>query len=190
MSWFKRRNISEDTDEQLLQRYKANGDLAELGNLYQRYMPLVYGVCLKYLHDEELSKDAVMQIFEELITKAKDHDVKQFKSWLYVLSRNYCLMQLRAAKKQEVISIVDVMESAFVLHPEDSQDKEAYLRSLERCLQKLTNAQKQSIDLFYLNNKCYKEIAETTGYSLNEVKSYIQNGKRNLKICLDKNREQ
>src|ERR1700748_1081029 len=86
-------------DEKLLQEYRQRGDLAVLAALYGRYMHLVYGVCLKYLKDEEASKDAVMQIFEELITKASKHDVKQFKPWLHVVTRNFCLMQLRSAKK-------------------------------------------------------------------------------------------
>jgi RNA polymerase sigma factor (sigma-70 family) len=149
---------------------------------------LVYGVCLKYLKDEEQAKDAVMGIFEELINKTKKHDIKQFRSWLYVLSRNYCLIQLRSGKKIELVNLDDFMEFSPVLHPDDN-DREAAMMALERCMDKLNQAQKQSIILFYLNEKCYKEIVDLTGFSLNEVKSYIQNGKRNLKICLEKDSE-
>jgi RNA polymerase sigma factor (sigma-70 family) len=189
MSWFNKKSKPDETgDESLLSAYHSSGDLAFLGKLYEKYMPLVYGVCLKYLQDEEQGKDAVMQIFEELINKASRHDIKQFRSWLYVLSRNYCLMQLRSAKKMEMLSVDDVMESAFVLHPEDS-DKEEYLLSLENCMGKLIATQRESIDLFYLQEKCYKDIAGQTGYTMNEVKSFIQNGKRNLKICMEKNSE-
>ncbi len=91
-------------DDKLLTLYRESGDLLHVGKLYEKQMPLVYGVCLKYLKDEEQAKDAVMGIFEELTIKVKQHDIKQFKSWLYVLSRNYCLMQLRAGKKMEVIN--------------------------------------------------------------------------------------
>lgn len=177
---------NETEDQRLLQLYRKSGDLAVLGKLYQPYMPLVYGVCLKYLKDEELCKDAVMQLFEELIDKANRHEIKQFRGWLYVVARNYCLMQLRSAKKLDVIGIDDVMENTLVLHPDD-EDKETTAKALERCLEKLPAAQKQSVNLFYYNEKCYKEIADETGFTLNEVKSYIQNGKRNLKICLEKN---
>ena len=172
-------------DEELLQRYRKNGDLAVLGRLYQKYMQLIYGVCLKYLKDEEPAKDAVMAIFEELVTKVKQHEVKQFRSWLYVLARNYCLMQLRSDKKMETIGLDDFMEFNPVLHPEDNNKEEA-LTALEKCMDKLMPAQKQSVDLFYLKEKCYKEVADLTGFSLNEVKSYIQNGKRNLKFCLER----
>ncbi|OCX53772.1 RNA polymerase subunit sigma-70 [Mucilaginibacter sp. PPCGB 2223] len=174
-------------DERLLQEYRQTGDLALLAALYQKYMHLVFGVCLKYLKDDELSKDAVMQIFEELIVKVNKHDIRQFKSWLYVLSRNYCLMQLRSGKKMQTDALDDIMELAEDLHHDD--DREEDLAALERCKEKLPPAQKLSIQLFYIEEKCYKEIAEDTGYSMNEVKSYIQNGKRNLKICLEKNRE-
>lgn len=112
-------------------------------------MPLVYGVCLKYLKDEEQSKDAVMQIFEELITKINRQEVKQFRSWLYVLNRNYCLMQLRSLKKLHVISIDQVMELPFVLHPEGEDNKQR-LQQLEDCMQKLTTAHQQTIELFYI----------------------------------------
>jgi len=178
----------EAADIQLLNSYRESGDLAVLGKLYKPYMPLVYGVCLKYLKDEDLCKDAVMQIFEELIDKVTRHEVKQFRGWLYVLARNYCLMQLRSAKKFDTVSITDVMENTFILHP-DHEDKEETIKALERCMEKLPAAQKHSVNLFYYEEKCYKDIADETGYTLNEVKSYIQNGKRNLKICLDKQGE-
>lgn len=176
----------EAEDIKLLNSYRKSGDVAVLGRLYKPYMGLVYGVCLKYLKDEEACKDAVMQIFEELVDKAVRHDVKQFRPWLYVLARNYCLMQLRSAKKMDVISMDDVMENSITMHP-DEENKEEAMKALERCMEKLPAAQKQSVNLFYYNDKCYKEIADETGYTLNEVKSYIQNGKRNLKICLEKN---
>ena len=186
MSFFKRPIINTDAaDEQLLTDYRASGDLTVLGKLFEKQVPLVYGVCLKYLKDEEIAKDAVMSIFEELVVKVKQHDIKQFKSWLYVLSRNHCLMQLRVGKKMEMVNLDDVMEFSLVLHPDDD-NREAAMAALEGCMDKLTAAQKQSVSLFYLSGKCYKEIVDLTGFSLNEVKSYIQNGKRNLKICLEK----
>jgi RNA polymerase sigma factor (sigma-70 family) len=189
MNWFSKKKKHDETDdESLLQHYVESGDLDLLGQLYQKYMPLVYGVCLKYLQDEEQSKDAVMQIFEELIVKVSRQEIKQFRSWLYVLCRNFCLMQLRSSKKMETISINEFMEFPFVLHPE-GEDIEERIKGLEACMEKLTPAQQQSIDLFYIKEKCYREVSELTGYTLNEVKSYLQNGKRNLKICLENNRE-
>jgi len=189
MNFFTRPKNPDDADDHvLLTSYRETGDLAVLGRLYEKQMPLIYGVCLKYLKDEEQAKDAVMGIFEELVGKARQHDIKQFRSWVYVVSRNYCLMQLRSGKKMEIISLDEFMEFSPVLHPDDN-NREFALAALERCLDKLNPAQKQSIDLFYLGEKCYKEIVELTGFSLNEVKSYIQNGKRNLKICLERNIE-
>ncbi|RYY37222.1 MAG: sigma-70 family RNA polymerase sigma factor [Sphingobacteriaceae bacterium] len=179
---------NEADDEGLLNGYRQSGDLNVLGKLYEKYVPLVYGVCLKYLGDEDLSKDAVMGIFEELVNKAKQHEVKQFRGWLYVLSRNYCLMQLRKDKKLETTSLDEVMEIGNDLHP-DIKYSEEYLTVLERCMQKLPASQRESVDLFFLQEKSYKEVADSTGFTLNDVKSYIQNGKRNLKICIEKNSE-
>ena len=186
MNFFKKnKQHNEINDQQLLSSYRDSGDLVILGNLYEKKMPLVFGVCLKYLKDEELAKDAVMGIFESLITKVKLHNIENFQSWLYVLSRNYCLMQLRQEKKVEVVNLDDFMEFVPFVHHEDSNREAAY-KALEGCIERLAEAQKQSIDLFYLKEKCYKEIVAITGFNLNEVKSYIQNGKRNLKICLEK----
>jgi RNA polymerase sigma-70 factor (ECF subfamily) len=175
-------------DDELLDNYRKSGDVAVLAKLFERYMSLIYGVCLKYLKDGETAKDAVMGVFEELIIKVKQHEIKQFRGWVYVLTRNYCLMQLRSDKKMEMVALDDVMEFTSFLHPEDN-NKEAALTALERCMQQLPVTQKESINLFFLQEKCYKEITDITGFTINEVKSYIQNGKRNLKICLDKNND-
>jgi RNA polymerase sigma-70 factor (ECF subfamily) len=175
-------------DEQWVADYKKSGDLMILGKLYQPYMPLVYGVCLKYFKDEDNSKDAVMQIFEQLITKLGNHEIKNFKSWLYVLSRNYCLMELRKSQKNTFIYVDEyfVETTPLLHHINNDEDKEAQLVALEKCIETLNHDQKLSVNLFYLQKKCYSEVAEHTGYDMNKVKSYIQNGKRNLKICLEK----
>lgn len=178
-------------EEQLIAQYKISGDLKLLGNLYQNYMPLVYGVCLKYFKDDERSNDAVMQIFEELISKVKQHEIKNFKSWLYVLSRNFCLMDLRKTSKVDMISIDEkFMESDVLLHHEDIYEKEKSLHLMEDCIERLNTEQKLSVKLFYLQQKCYTQVAEETGYELKKVKSYLQNGKRNLKLCIEQKSEQ
>jgi len=178
-------------EEQLIAQYKISGDLKLLGNLYQNYMPLVYGVCLKYFKDDERSNDAVMQIFEELISKVKQHEIKNFKSWLYVLSRNFCLMDLRKTSKVDMISIDEkFMESDVLLHHEDIYEKEKSLHLMEDCIERLNTEQKLSVKLFYLQQKCYTQVAEETGYELKKVKSYLQNGKRNLKLSIEQKSEQ
>lgn len=173
-------------EEQLIAQYKISGNLKLLGELYQSYMPLVYGVCLKYFKAEEPSKDAVMQIFEELILKVKEHEIKKFKSWLYVLSRNFCLMELRKTSKINMVTIDEkFMESDVLLHHEDVYEKEKSLLLMEDCIKALNTEQQLSVKLFYLQQKCYAQVAEETGYDLKKVKSYLQNGKRNLKLCIE-----
>lgn len=187
------RNTPGNTDlnePQLLAEYRRTGDLEILGKLYQNYMPLVYGLCLKYLKDEEQSKDAVMHIFEQLIDKLRVHEVLNFKSWLYTLSRNHCLMQIRASGKQEIVPLEDnFMEKDAFVHLDIDETREHKLTVMEECMEKLPKEQKGTVRLFYLEQKCYKEVADITGYEMNQVKSYIQNGKRNLKICIEKNSE-
>lgn len=186
---FTRKKYSEISDDsELASLYRKTGDLALLGELYEKYMPLVYGVCMKYLKSEEQAKDAVMQIFEQLISKLRVHEVSNFKSWLYSLTRNYCLMELRSSQKHEFVNLEDYgVEKEVFLHPEDVRTDEQELRKMEQCMEQLPEEQRVSIDFFYMQQKCYKEIAELTGYDMKKVKSYIQNGKRNLKICMEKN---
>lgn len=174
----------------LLLQYKSTGSLKVLGILYEPYMPLVYGVCLKYLKDESESEDAVMHIFEQLVTKLRVHSVANFKSWLYSLARNYCLMALRSHNKINTISIDEnpFMENDAFMHQPSGEDiLETQLRLMEECIEHLNAEQQICVRLFYLEQKCYKDITTITGYDLNSVKSYIQNGKRNLKICMEKN---
>jgi len=178
------------TEADLLLYYKSTGDLKTLASLYEPYMPLIYGVCLKYLKNEMQSEDAVMQIFEQLIKKLRIHSVNNFKSWLYSFARNYCLMELRATNKINIVSMEEnsFMENEALEHPFLGEDVlETKLSLMEQCMEHLNVEQKVCISLFYLEQKCYKDIADITGYDLVKVKSYIQNGKRNLKICMEKN---
>lgn len=189
MKWLKRSKEPDPFDEaSLLKLYLETGDLVPLGELFRAHSSMVYFVCYRYLQDSEKSKDAVMQIFEELIVKVKKQEIRQFGSWLYVLSKNYCLMQLRSSKKMEQISLDEFVEFPVSLHQENTEEKEQQLTAMEKCLERLPEKQKQSISLFFLKERCYKEIVEFTGFSLKDVKSYIQNGKRNLKICMEKHR--
>ncbi|WP_245906984.1 RNA polymerase sigma factor [Reichenbachiella versicolor] len=176
------------SDQDLIEKYKASSSLEVLGVLYQRYMHLVYGVCLKYLKHREASRDAVSQIFEKLIVELLKHEVSNFKSWLHVLTRNYCLMQIRTQKHQRVEdSLVENMEYSLLPHHEYKDDSEVTYSKLDKCLEELNHEQKQCIKAFYLEEKSYAQVVAISGYEIKKVKSYIQNGKRNLKNCMEQN---
>jgi RNA polymerase sigma-70 factor (ECF subfamily) len=177
-------------DKELVNLFRTSGNMDVLAVLFQRYMDLLYGVCLKYLKQPETAKDAVMQIFEELVSKLPRHEVENFKSWLYTLAKNHCLMQLRTPKNLKTTEFnPDSMQLEEDVHLNGIQLKEENLQKLERCLETLSIEQKKAVELFYLQNKCYKEIAEATGIDWNKVRSFIQNGRRNLKICMEKGEE-
>ncbi len=150
-------------------------------------MDLVFGVCLKYFKDAGRSKDAVMDIYEELCKKLLQHEVENFKGWLHVLARNHCLMQLRNPKNIRVTEFnAGFMQSIQITHLENEVlEKEENFKKLEECIGRLPQDQKQSIELFFLEKKCYHEIAAITGVEWSRIRSYIQNGKRNLKICME-----
>jgi RNA polymerase sigma factor (sigma-70 family) len=176
------------TDSELILQYRLTSDLTFLAELFMRYKTLVYGVSLKYLKDRDEAKDAAMQIFEKLIGAIKAHEIENFKSWLYVTTRNHCLMQIRARKGKFTEEFHgNIMENQQLLHLEDETDLDNNLQRLEKCIETLVNEQKQCVYLFFIEEKCYKEVADQTGFNLNQVKSYIQNGKRNLKICMERN---
>ena len=186
MRLFKAKNIQSLTDNELIVKFKKTGDNSLVGELYKRYSHLVYGVCLKYLKNEAESKDAVLQIFENLLTDLKKHEIANFKSWLHSVARNHCLMFLR--KQQTKLKRVNEYEASyqheetfsapFAVH--EKEEKEVMLTKLEQAMTGLKEEQRVCIELFFLKVKCYNEVAEITGYDIKKVKSYIQNGKRNL----------
>jgi len=179
-----------ESDESLLTKYLSTNDLAVLGELYARHSEMVYYVCLRYFKEEEKSKDAVMHLFEQLIVKVNKQDILDFPKWLYVVAKNFCLMELRGSKNKIEVSTSEFVEFPHNLHPQENYaEKEERLSQLEGCIEKLPEKQRISIDLFFINQKCYKEVVEITGFSMNDVKSYIQNGKRNLKNCMEKGDE-
>jgi len=175
------------SDSELIFLYKETQSLEVLGDLYKRHMHLVYGTCLKILKNADDSKDAVSTIFEKLIQDVLRFTIDNFKSWLYVLTKRFCLMQLRAKnsveKKKDDYSYLSFMESTIDVHPIDEDTENT---NLKICISKLKEIQKQSVRLFYYEELSYKEISDTINQSEKKVKSYIQNAKRNLKICLQK----
>jgi RNA polymerase sigma-70 factor (ECF subfamily) len=174
-------------DQVLIAAYKQTQDLRILAQLYQQYLDLLYGVCLKYLAEPETAKDAVMDLFEELAQKLLRHEVTHFKGWLYTLAKNHCLMKLRSSGRSKTQSVdPDSMQTAEELHLHDKHQKEERFDRLETCIENLPADQRTTIRLFYLENKSYKEIETATGIEWNKVRSYIQNGRRNLKICLQR----
>jgi len=185
-----RKHIREDkSDLELAGLYKTSGKQELLGILYQRYMDLVYGVCLKYLQNQEDAKDAVLDIYEELVSKLLKYTVTNFKSWLYQLAKNHCLMKLRQKKSGPVNIDADNMQLEEKEHLDYDLDIEAQYSKMEFCLGQLGADQRKIIELFYLQHKCYKEIGVVTGMELNKVRSFIQNGRRNLKLCMDKSEQ-
>lgn len=175
------------TDEELLKRYCDSGELVYFVEAYKRYMPLVYGVALKYLKRPEDAQDAVMQLFEELVVKIKEVEIQSFKAWLYTCIRNNCLMEIRKRSKNLSVSLDDsFMEFCDDFHltvVSESEDRE---ESLRECVESLPEKQRISVKYFFFDELSYKEVEERTGFSLKMVKSFIQNGKRNLKLCLER----
>ena len=187
MPFIKSKKYSNQTDEELVSAYKTSSDLELLSALYLRYTDLVYGVCLKYLEDTELAKDAVMNIYEELVSKLIKYEVSYFKSWLYQLAKNHCLMQIRRDKKFRKADVdISIMQNEEIVHLNGEFTNEDTFKYMQFCLDNLGMDQKRTVELFYLNNKCYNEIVEITGIEWKQVRSLIQNGRRNLKNCMDK----
>jgi RNA polymerase sigma-70 factor (ECF subfamily) len=182
MSFIRSIDPDQEADEVLVHRFKRDGDLNTLALLYQRYMDLVYGVCLKYLKDPEAARDVVMQIFEVLSVKLRVHEVSYFRAWLHTLARNHCLMQLRSAKNLPTTPLDPALvQSGDSLHLNGVEEKELQLGMMEACLETLAERQREAVRMFYLEEKCYKEISERTGQPWNQVRSLIQNGRRNLR---------
>lgn len=180
------------TDEELLELYRSTDDLVHLGELYERYVELVFGVCLKYFKDRQRAEDSVMNIFEKLVEKTKTQDIRDFRPWLHVVAKNYCLMELR--KKNRTVFMDDlspgaqkqVVQSEEMMHPFEEDPKNGEEKALKECLENLSPNQRKCVEEFYLKGKSYKEISAESGEALGMVRSRIQNGRRNLRNCMEK----
>jgi len=177
----------DQSDGELLARYQRSSDQELLAQLYGRYAELVYGVCMKYLKEPAAAEDATMAIYEELVDKARGHEIDKFRSWLYVLAKNHCLMQLRREKRNITVNyepgIMHSLDSQHhTMERSDENEEEARLKD---CLEQLNPQQQQCIQMFYYRDHSYKEIAEMLKERLGKVRSHIQNGRRNLRICLE-----
>jgi RNA polymerase sigma-70 factor (ECF subfamily) len=171
------------TDEELLLAYRADGDNKWLGFLLQRYTALLFGVALKYLRDKDKAEDAVQQVFEKILTLMPKEEILNFKGWLYILMRNHCLHQLRERTfdtNEDLLASISAPET----DKEEIQWQEHTLQQMNEAIQLLSEDQRMAITLFYLKKYSYEQIIEQTGYSFMQVKSYIQNGKRNLRTTL------
>jgi len=174
-------------DKELLDKFYSDGNNRWLGILLQRYTMLLLGVCMKYLKDEEEAKDAVQQIFLKAITELPKYKVDYFKSWLYMIAKNLCLMKIRERQGRIPMELTDKLGTGIEsTDRSELLEKDKTLLSIEEGLLELNEEQKRCVILFYLQKKSYQEITDITGFNLSQVKSYIQNGKRNLKLIVEK----
>jgi RNA polymerase sigma factor (sigma-70 family) len=175
-------------DKQLLDKFYSDGNNQWLGILLQRYTILLLGVCMKYLKNEEEARDSVQQIFLKAITELQKYKVDYFKSWLYMIAKNHCLMKIRDKQGKIPLELTDkiIQEEDTFKSKQEHIDKDTTLQLIEEGLDELNEEHKLCLTLFYLQKKSYHEIAASTGYNLLQVKSYIQNGKRNLKLIVEK----
>lgn len=188
MKFFSLNKKKEYSDEELLFQYKETGKAEYFHQLYERYIPLIYGLCLKYLQSPESSQDAVIDIYENLSQKIQDYEIKVFKNWLYSVVKHHCFHLLKESKKEIIVNFdSQLMESddALALFSENRDEEKE--NALNKCMENLPEPQRVSVDKFFYENKSYADIVDETGFHLKSVKSYIQNGKRNLKICIEKN---
>jgi RNA polymerase sigma factor (sigma-70 family) len=176
------------TDQQLLESFYATHDNVWLGVLLERYTLLLLGVCMKYLKNEEEARDAVQQIFLKTITELKKYRVEYFKSWIYMVAKNHCLMNLRDKHGKSPVELTERYLEAKDETEDNSSllQKDVTLDMMAEALRELQTEQQQCVTLFYMEKKSYQEISINTGFTMMQVKSYIQNGKRNLRLLIEK----
>lgn len=188
MRFFNLHKRKEYSDEELLSLFKDTSKAEYFQQLYERYIPLIYGLCLKYLQNTEQSQDAVIDIFENLSQKIQGYEIKIFKNWLYSVVKNHCFHILKENKREIIVNFdSQLMESEPILDLLSENANEDKEDALNKCLEQLPEPQRISVEKFFYEDKSYAEIVDETGFHLKSVKSYIQNGKMNLKICIEKN---
>lgn len=176
------------SDQELLELYYRERSNKWLGILFDRYLHLVFGVCMKYFKDEQQAKDQAQQVCLHVLQTLPRHRVTYFKSWLYQVTKNHCLMQLRQAGRhiQSLVEDRELPAGAAEGDIRDKQEREVAYGHLEQALQALNEPQRRCVEMFYMGKKSYQQVAEATGYTLLQVKSHIQNGKRNLRQLMER----
>lgn len=176
-----------ETDEELFLRFKKTGNSEYFGQLYNRYIPLIYGLNLKYLQNVERAQDAVMDIFEDLLPKIANYEIREFRTWIYSVARNHAFHAISDPKGLNTIELIpESMESDHIISLFEEEGNDEQRKALFECMEQLPGVQNDAIRMFFLEDMSYADIVEKTGYQLKSVKSHIQNGKRNLRICMDK----
>jgi RNA polymerase sigma-70 factor (ECF subfamily) len=179
-----------NSDEELLKHYKQSGNKELFADLFKKHVTVVYGTCLFYLQDKDEAQDATMQLFEKLMLDINNREIDNFKGWLSFVVRNHCISLIRKNKSQTK-NIKSYYEFEYNAPDYEQEEKinsvsdDVLLENMKECLPKLKENQRICVELFYLKNKSYQDIANETNFSLNEIKSYIQNGKRNLKLLIE-----
>lgn len=175
------------SDHELLQRFYKDHDNTWLGILLPRYTLLLLGVCMKYLKNEDDARDCVQHVFFKVINELHKYKVDYFKSWIYMIAKNHCLMKLRD-QKVTLTELNDKMVATDknYFDKKEVMEKEQLLKQLQEAIRLLNPEQQQCVNLFYLEKKSYAEVADITGFTISQVKSYLQNGKRNLRNLLEK----
>ena len=185
MRFIKFRYKSGASDAALIRAYQQSKELTVLGDLYGKYLEYVFGVCLKYLENDEAAKDAVMDIFQLLIDRVAKHEIRNFKNWIYVVAKNHCFERIRKHKK-----VISAPLDHFIMHSNDLMHHDVEFELTEQyfqlyeCVSRLSGEQKRSIELFYFEGCSYEEIADKLNVDKDKIRSYIQNGRRNLRNCL------
>jgi RNA polymerase sigma-70 factor (ECF subfamily) len=189
VSIFNKSDNSVLKDEDLITKYRFSHDNTYLGELYLRYLPYVYGVALNQLKSQTEAEELSMTVFNKISSDLKRIEVRQFSDWLYKLVLDLCNIEVRkktagkGESKQILIEELSDEKNDLYINTEDGVKLDS--NSLRLAINTLNESQKICIDLFYIQNRSYQEVAETTGYTINQVKTNIQNGKRLLKSYLE-----
>lgn len=180
------------SDEELLHNFYRSDDNYWIGLLLQRYSLLLLGVCMKYLNNEENAKDCVQEIFLHTLIEIKKHKVSYFKGWIYSVAKNHCLIKIRK-QKPVLLNTEEFLEDRHDIKEENEiwqkEEEENAFNDLSNSVEALNNEQRRCVELFFMEKKSYKQIEQITGFSILQVKSFIQNGKRNLKQSMQKKQQ-
>lgn len=188
--WLFKKKKEYVSDEDLLLQYKQSGDKDLFADLFKKHVTTVYGTCLFYLQDKDEAQDATMVLFEKLMLDISTREINNFKAWLSFVVRNHCISLIRksktAFKNKKSYYDFEMEETSYEAEEKiQSVSDDALLQEMKNCLPRLKDKQRICVERFYLQNKSYQDIADETGYNLNEIKSHIQNGKRNLKLMIE-----
>ncbi len=171
--------VAEETDFELLDRFRRHGDRAAFERIVARHRPWLHRVCARLLRSDEAARDATQDVFARVLNRLDTFRGDNFPGWLKAIAVNCCLNTIDRDKRWAPLEAAGEAPAADLGPELQLLRLEEGVRA-RHLIARLPERQKIVFCLKYIDDCSYQEIERLTGFSNKEVKSFLQNARRNF----------